>query len=234
MIKALGLALMLAGTAQVANHPVPIDQEPDHHFVLDNEYTRVFSVEVPVGQQTLMHEHKNDYIFVCIGDADVSNMPEGRDPVRLQLEDGCASFVKAPLTHIAKNLADKPFRNVTIEILKQGEVEGSQTRLITTTTRDLSTRGLIDNSKVLANEITLQPDGVIRAHTHTRPHLVVALTELHLVSTPYSAPDLLPARSPAKRLDVPSGTVQWVPAGTTHSVANAGPREARFVTVEFK
>src|SRR4051812_23630196 len=121
MIKVAICAAILAMLPQAATESVAIDKEPFHHLVMLNEYTRVFAVEVPVGQQTLMHEHKNDYIFVTIGDASVENQPEGKAPVVLKLADGETRYVKAPLTHIAKDLAATPFRNVTVEILKPGD-----------------------------------------------------------------------------------------------------------------
>jgi hypothetical protein len=65
------------GNAQ--SEPVPITSEPVHRLVFQNEYTRVFYVEVLIGKQTLLHEHKNDYVFVTIRDSDVENMPKEKN-----------------------------------------------------------------------------------------------------------------------------------------------------------
>jgi quercetin dioxygenase-like cupin family protein len=60
---------------------VQITSEPSHHLVLENEYLRVFKVEVAPHASTLMHRHRHDYVFVTLGDAHVSNEVEGKPPV---------------------------------------------------------------------------------------------------------------------------------------------------------
>jgi quercetin dioxygenase-like cupin family protein len=59
---------------------VPVENEPHHHLVFENEYVRVFKVEVPPHQETLVHRHKRDYVVVTIGDAEVTNAIVGKEP----------------------------------------------------------------------------------------------------------------------------------------------------------
>jgi len=50
------------------------------------------------------------------------NAVRDKPEVHLQLKDGETHFTRGGFAHIASNLADTPFRNVTIELLKpQGE-----------------------------------------------------------------------------------------------------------------
>src|SRR5205814_6338319 len=101
--------------------PVPLDREPSHHLSLANECVRVFKVEVAPHASTLLHQHDRDYIFVTLGASLVENDVLGKPPVKLQLRDGEARFAKGDFAHVAKNLAETPFRNVTIELLKRGD-----------------------------------------------------------------------------------------------------------------
>jgi quercetin dioxygenase-like cupin family protein len=96
---------------------VPISKEGHHHLVLDNEYVRVYSVEVAPHAETLYHQHDLDYIFVTLGDSDVDSVRVGEKPVHLLLKDGEARFTKGGFAHKAVNNSDKPFKNVTIEIV---------------------------------------------------------------------------------------------------------------------
>src|SRR6266496_586448 len=43
---------------------VEITAEPHHRLALENQYVRVFKVDVPPHESTLMHRHRHDYIFV--------------------------------------------------------------------------------------------------------------------------------------------------------------------------
>ena len=94
---------------------VPIVEEPSHHLVLENEYVRVFQVEVPPHSETKYHQHDRDYIFVTLGDSVVESTRLNEKPVKLELKDGETRFTKGRFAHKAVNLSDKPFRNVTVE-----------------------------------------------------------------------------------------------------------------------
>lgn len=122
----LGLAafLLTANRYPRADRAVPISEEHHHHLVMENEYVRVYEVEVPAHEATLMHQHDRDYVYVVIGDADVTNQVQGKQAAKLHLLDTTVNFSKGPFAHIATNDGEKPFRNVTIELLKpQGEVK---------------------------------------------------------------------------------------------------------------
>src|ERR1044071_9777005 len=122
MKRALSLFLLLAAVlwAQEAQAPaVAIDQEPMHHLYLANEYVRVFKVEVPAGGGTLLHQHDRDYLFVVLGDADITNARQGAARVVQKPKDGDVAYAKGGFAHVAINNAKTPFRNVTIEVVKE-------------------------------------------------------------------------------------------------------------------
>ncbi len=124
------LALILLASALRAQAPVPVPLargntpgEPHHHLKIENEYVRAYYVEVPPHGETQLHQHDNDYMFVTLGDSDVTNAVLGKPEVHLQLKDGEVRFTRGGFAHVARNNSDAPFRNVTIEFLHpQGEV----------------------------------------------------------------------------------------------------------------
>lgn len=113
----IAVQLFVAAMAS-AQKVVPITSEPSHHLAINNEYVRVFKVEVAPHAETLYHQHDHDYIYVTLGDADINNVLLQQQPVRMALKDGDVRLSKAPFAHKATNNSDQPFRNVTVELLK--------------------------------------------------------------------------------------------------------------------
>lgn len=122
------IALLAAFSLRAqAPEPVPLAHgtvpgEPHHHLKIENEYVRVYYVEVPPHESTQLHQHDHDYLYVSVGDSEVLNAVLNKPEVHLALRDGETHFTRGGFAHVARNLADTPFRNVTIELLKpQGE-----------------------------------------------------------------------------------------------------------------
>lgn len=218
--------LLLAQTAT----EVEITSEPSHHLALENEFVRVFQVEVAPHTSTLIHRHRHDYVFVTLGKAHVSNEVEGKPPVDVELVDGETHFVASNFAHMAKNLADQPFRNVTIELLQDeilrqkpshwGPVESGEQ-----TFPGGSSRILFVKDGVRVSEFNLEAGATVPSHHHDAAHLIVALTDLDLRS------DIEGKASRSSQ--VRAGDVRWVPGGYTHTLTNVGKNPARFVAVEF-
>jgi quercetin dioxygenase-like cupin family protein len=223
-------AAYIADAADAEAPAVAITAEPSHHLALENEQVRVFRVEVAPHASTLVHRHGHDYVFVTLGDAHVSNEVQGKSPVDLQLPDGRTSFTPGGFAHAAKNLADTPFRNVTIELLQDGklreapspwppEAEGNR-ELPGFRVKVLS---IHDGARV--SEVEIQPGATVPRHHHDGPHLVVAVSDFELRS---DVEGKGPVSTTAK-----TGDVKWLPGGLTHTLTNTGKSPARLVTVEF-
>jgi quercetin dioxygenase-like cupin family protein len=225
-------ALLLAAIALAAQSTseVELAAEPNHHLAIENEYVRVFQVEVAPHEATLMHIHHHDYVFVTLGAAEVENAVKGKPPVTLKLQDGEARFVAGNFAHVARNLADTPFRNVTIEFLQDEAArktpppawdEDRGLHVFAGGTQHI----MFVQDGVRVSEIELQPGATIPSHHHTGPHLVVAVTDLELRSD-VEGQGPMPGH-------FKSGDVKWLPGGYTHTLTNVGKQEAKFVTLEF-
>lgn len=244
------VVLCVSAAAQTAAPAtVEITAEPFHHLVLKNKKVRVFSVEVPPKASTLMHRHKNDYVFVTLGDSEVMNLRQGEKPAELRLNDGDVRFTKGGFAHIARNLKDVPFRNVTIEVLKpaRGIVrlatcdvnEGIECGFCSTSPEgkqkcewpgDMKTLPELEKQEqdygVYQFVTHLQPGSTTGMHTHTADHLVVAVNDLELKNEVQG--------KPAESLRMKAGEVRWVKGGMTHSLTNVGKEPAWMVSFEFK
>ena len=229
-LSAAFLFCLSLNSARAEAPVVEITAEPAHHLALENEQVRVFQVEVAPQASTLMHRHSHDYLFVTLGDAHVSNEVQGKAPAELKLADGETRFSAGDFAHVARNLADRPFRNVTVELMQdeklrqapspwpeaEGEREfpGGRSKVLF----------VRDGARV--SQVELQPGGALPSHHHDGPHLMVAVSDLE-VRSDVEGQGPMPGK-------FKSGDVKWLPGGYTHTLTNTGKSPARLVTVEFK
>jgi hypothetical protein len=224
LLPAITLLVLAASEVEITN-------EPHHHLAFENEYVRVFKVEVAAHDATLMHRHRHDYLFVSLGAADVSNEVEGKSPAQLKLQDGQTGFLLGNFAHIARNLAASPFRNITIELLLDQKArtappakwdEERGLHVLHGGTQEI----LFVKDGARVSEIELQPGGMIPSHHHKGPHIVVAVSDLDLRSD-------IEGRAPTPS-QLKSGKVKWMSGGYTHTLTNISNQPAKFVTVEFQ
>jgi len=245
LVFALG-AFALAQSGAVAggasevgpNFAVTLDREPSHHLAIENQYIRAFKVEVAPHSSTLLHQHDRDYLFVTIGDSSVENDVQSKAPVRLELKDGEVHFTKGGFAHVARNLSDKPFRNITIELM-------TPSANVAPCDRTSEQCGFRANSCMQLGQVTCAvtfqimagdgfevretdiPAGLITPlHKHAGPHLAIALTECDLVNE-------VEGMAPQK-VHMNAGDIAWIPAGPPHKLTNTGSSMARLIAVEFR
>ena len=228
MIRKIAVLAALLPTLALAQPPaseVAIDAEPHHHLVLENAQVRVFQVEVAPHAATLMHRHKPDYVFVTLGAAEIENDVAGKPPVSLKLQDGETRFSTGGFAHLAKNLADTPFRNVTIELLQPGPTTAAGGDEKPRELPGATITPIFTKDGVRVSEVRLKAGGTIPKHHHDSPHLVVAVTNLSLRNEVEG--------QAATTRTLKAGEVAWIPGGITHTLTNAGTGEARLITLEF-
>ena len=212
---------------------VEITNEPHHHLVLENKLIRVFSVEVPPGETTLVHRHRHDYVYVTLGASDLDNQVQSKPAARIQLQDGETHFTAGNFAHKVRDLASTPFRNITVELLQDAETRNAPSPWDAAKNEDRSLQILNGGTQqilfvkdaVRASEIELQPGAMIPRHHHNGPHLVIAVTDLLLRSD-------VEGKAPLT-LNAAVGDSRWVDGGFTHTLTNVGKQTAKFVTIEF-
>jgi quercetin dioxygenase-like cupin family protein len=220
-------------TAQAAAPEVEITNEPHHHLTFENKSVRVFNVEVPPHADTLMHWHRHDYIYVTLGDSEIVNAVKDKPPVTVKLKDGETRFSPATFAHIARNLADHPFRNVTIEILEDESLRNSTQKWDPAKNEDRALEILQGGTQqilfvkdgIRVSEFELQPGATVPKHHHTGPHLAVAITDLDARSDVEG--------QPPTPVHLKSGESKWLPGNYSHTITNTSPNPTKFVTLEF-
>jgi quercetin dioxygenase-like cupin family protein len=229
MKRLLFLLLLIPFLAAQTTTEVEITAEPSHHLALENEYVRVFKVDVAPHTSTLMHRHRHDYVYVTIGDAHLSNEVEGKPPADVKLADGDTRFTSGNFAHIANNLSDQPFRNVTIELMQDDKSRQAPSHWPEESGEKTFPGGrskiLFVKDGVRVSEVNLEPGAVVPSHHHDGPHLVVAISDLGLRSD-VDGMGPMPGKFKA-------GDIKWLPGGYTHTLTNVGKNPARLVTVEF-
>ena len=219
-------------TAQ-SQQPVEITTEPHHHQTFVNAQVRVFIAELPPHAETLLHRHGHDYIYVTLGDSEVSNAVQGKDPVTLKLQDGQTGFLSGNYAHVARNLRDQAFRIVNIELLQDDKLRHSPPHWDPAHPED--DRGLdilhggteeilFVKDGVRVSEIELQPRGMVPVSPG--PYLLVAVSDLQLLQTGHNAPI-----EAMDHILLKPGEVQWFPANHRSTLTNT--HAAKFVILEF-
>ena len=102
-------------------HVVPIEQEPRHNLVIENEFVRAFLVDIAPRDRTLCHHHPHDYLLYVVGDADIISAAPDEEPKKLSYRDGECELLQAGMVHVVENLRDTDFRNVVVELLPEGD-----------------------------------------------------------------------------------------------------------------
>jgi beta-alanine degradation protein BauB len=209
---------------------VPIDKEPSHHLVFENEYVRVFSVEVAPHSETKFHQHDRDYVFVTLGDSDVESVRVGGASVHLQPKDGDAQFTKGGFAHKAVNKSDRPFRNVTVELKKgTGELDKASSLAILAGPRMTSGRpnrtsiavetSIVDSERVHCSRLSpMGSAGGDGFEFDSGKYLVIAVAPTNVNRTKHDQGWRLGA------IDMKDGDVRWIEnVKVKFSMTGSGP-----------
>jgi len=229
MRKSRVAGLLFLATSALAQHQqsVEITSEPSHHLVFQNEYVRVFNVTVAPHATTLVHRHNYDYLFVTLGDSDVVSVRPGEKPVALKLKDGEVRFTPGNFAHAAINQSDRPFHNITIELLKPSsgvtpcQVDCSHDPV----GQGPATTLLYGSDQWHASLDIVPASGRMEKPASSSPLLFVAVSDMDLS---------LLGGGAAKTAHRAVGDITWIPAGTPYAALSSGKGPAQFVTFEFK
>jgi len=213
--------LVLCVTRASAQSAVPIEQEPAHRLVLQNQHVRVFDVWLPPGKESLWHVHRHDGISVRLADATIADEPKDGQAETFRLRRGAVAYGSTPTarTHRVRNVGETTFHNIYIELLTDRDV-GEDRAAAAASDRRVE----FENDRVRALRRVLAPGESTGMHTHASSGVAVLVTAGRLeVSSPEGA---------ARTSDVNTGSVQWIDSGTTHSLKNVGDAPIEIVDIE--
>jgi quercetin dioxygenase-like cupin family protein len=235
----LVLALLLSASLLAqAPEPVPLAHgntpgEPHHHLNIENEYVRVYYVEVPPHENTELHQHDYDYLFVTLGNSDVINAVRDKPEVHLVLKDGETHFTRGGFAHVARNLSDAPFRNVTIELLKaQGDAHNLCSQFVLSDPIGPCNKAVLeghmlepqfDTSGISVDLLRFSPKTTIAETTMKAPVLIASLRN--------SGIKIAAKGKAAKTLH--AGEIAWFEAGSSIQFSNSVSKSATFMQITF-
>jgi quercetin dioxygenase-like cupin family protein len=237
---AIVLALFLSSSlAAQAPEPVPLAHgnvpgEPHHHLKIENEYVRVYYVEVPPHEDTQLHQHDHDYIYVSLGPAEVVNAVRDKPEVHLVLKDGETHFARGGFAHVARNLADTPFRNVTIEFMQaQGNMRNRCEKVADGPLNDcplspgkgsFAPTPLFETDEVIGLLFTLETNSSHVEEKLPNSALLVA----------FQGSDFKVTVHGQVAAQMKSGGLFWLPAGETSTFTASRKTASRYMLVLFK
>jgi quercetin dioxygenase-like cupin family protein/mannose-6-phosphate isomerase-like protein (cupin superfamily) len=205
---------------------VSIDKEPAHHFAMENDFVRVFDVVVAPHAATLMHRHDRDYMFVILGDSDISNERMNEKPVHLVVKDGDVRYSKGGFAHIARNTGDTPFHNITIELKNPGKPVCGVSPAADCKNDLSNIQNVFSTEHVNVQLTTMEPGQQQPVHTHAGPHLAIAVDDLTFENHVSDKPTV--------PISMKKGEFKWIPVtGMNHYLKNVGNRLGRLISIEF-
>jgi quercetin dioxygenase-like cupin family protein len=215
------LALLAAATPPAPRDTaVPVEQEPSHKTVLKNDYVQVFRVKLEPGTSSLMHIHAKDDAAVRFTTATV--IADGPDGTSGEAERVVPGLVSArnneakPHVHRVRNVGTTPFDVMDVQVLRRPEGPESPALLAPAA----------ENAKMRVYRYELAPGARSAAHTHARPYLLVAATDMDLAMT---SPDGASTSHPIR-----AGDFHWVDVPVTHTLGNDGKDKGVIVEFELK
>jgi len=212
--SALIFSLSTLFAAQEASAPVPVENEPLHHVVLKNESVVVIHLTLPPGERTLYHTHSHDRIAVPLSSTSITqqvwNEQEGAPSPTEPGTFSALTLVGTSYTHRVHNVARIPMMFWT------SSCWCGRNRLRRPPLHLLPRK----NPSARIYNWVLAPGATSAMHTHSRPYLIVAATEITLKM---KAPDGLSLTYDLKR-----GAFHWVDNKVTHTLANLGSAEGQY------
>ncbi|MGY8822649.1 MAG: hypothetical protein ACKVJG_01690 [Candidatus Latescibacterota bacterium] len=98
-----------------------ISEEAGTRLLFENERVRVWDLRLEPGQSTGLHRHKEDYLYVVIGDGKLQAAGEdGERWEAMEMKDGDVRYreLDGEDVHEAFNVGDGPWRNIIVELKK--------------------------------------------------------------------------------------------------------------------
>jgi quercetin dioxygenase-like cupin family protein len=214
----LGMVVLAAAMASAQETAVPVEEEPNHKTVFKNDYVQAFRVTLEPGATSLMHIHSRDDAAVRLTTATVAadspGEPIGPDepvvPGMVSARDNEAK----PRTHRVHNIGTTLFDVIDVQALSRPS--GPAAPAISAPAAE--------NAKMRLYRYELEPGAATVKHTHSRPYLLVAVTDARLSTT--SADGSSTERS------VKTGDMEWFETAGTHTLINRG--KGKTILVEFE
>ena len=207
--------------AQAERAPVPVDQEPYHRTVFQNQNVRIYDVLIPPGVQTLFHVHSFDSFAIVVSGGTLKGERPGRPPREFTMLTGSVAF-NTPFTHRIENVGTTPIRMIGCEVLSSSSSPGVPAVLKTVPGHQL----VLENDRVTIYRVSIDPDQSTGIRSRTLPWLRVSITQTTIsVQVPGKSPETILTKA---------GDYRWHEGATTDSIENIGSTKYEAIEIEWK
>ncbi len=221
----LACTLVLPAAAQEEGVAVPVEKAAYHVPVFRNEYLTLLRVNISARRSAGYHIHSKDQISVLIEEADQSGQLLGEQPTPpRRTPRGNVSYTaysKKSMTHRVNNVGSTAFHNIVIAL-----TDAPPERFSPAAREGTGYTQILDNSRVRAWRLVLEPGQAAAAITQNAPGLRVVIDGGEIAESVPGAPD----RGMALRL----GDFYWQQPGVTRAVRNIGSSRIELVELELK
>jgi hypothetical protein len=213
---------------------VPLNLEPHHHLVLDNDFVNVYSVHVEAKDSVLLHKHNLDAIGIMLSDAEITVRAPGKPDSHQKVLAAQLRLQQAGYVHSTAIEGDAAYRNVTVELLLPQQdrrnvcasVISGQPLNCPSALPDsaaLSEQPQFETNRTKINMIHLKPQQSVTLEASAQSRLVIVLDDSAIVTG---------VNSPPKALR--SGDISWRDSNSpTQIFENTGSKEIRLVIFVF-
>jgi mannose-6-phosphate isomerase-like protein (cupin superfamily) len=205
-------------------------------MIFDNEFVRVWEMDLAPGAVCGLHHHTMDYVLFILSGANVgAQSPGGRKMMPFPVKARATYFVPAGGIESAHNIGDTRFFEALFE-LKRPAKPGHEKlgfvgcEAVAGKTPEPGTITILDNARVRVSETTLAPGGQsgVRRWSHDTAMYVAEGGAVKIVESGTNGDE----RSREESLS--TGTVLWFAKGTHNGFLNVGTERYRQVAVELK
>jgi len=211
--------------AQSQETAVPVEQEPRHWVVFQNNYVRIYDCLIPPGDITLFHTHSFDNVAVTVSGGKFRNEIPGQGPTERVAPTGAISFAKgtnAPYTHRIINIGETPLRFVVPEIQASAPSPGTPANLDAVSGHKL----VLENDRVKVYRVSIDPKQTTGIRSRTLPWLRISISQSMIA--------IHEPGKPPKTLQTRPGDYRWYEGGTTDSLENISSTRYEAAEIEWK
>jgi len=201
---------------------VPLNDDAALQLVLQNEYARVYRLQLAPGASTRAHRYDHDAVCVFLTGGLWERFAPGAPSHAARSEHGQVDFLQAGLIRGMRNTGNAVQRALLVELLQPApqRSESNQGERSLDLGHGHIEDVLLDNSRLKATEMQIAPMMESDEDAGGHPELLVWLADGELAR----GSQIMRGRE---------GEVTWV-GGGTGPLHNAGMEQAHVITLEFK
>jgi quercetin dioxygenase-like cupin family protein len=228
-----GVAVSAVAIAADDPAPVQLEQSAYHLPVFKNQYVTVLNIDIPPGGASDFHRHDRDQVSIYL--ADYPREAKGREwggPIKTIRPNGDGpyagdvsfnAYYKDPIVNLGINdNQGSQHMYMVATVLNSAKTYG-----FTAETRDVKGyRQVLDNERVRAWRLDLQPGETAAAITQQAPGLRVVVHGGRIVEVSPGKPD--------RGEWLKTGDFFWQEPGAVRAIRNIGTTPVEFIEVEYK